>query len=159
MVPLSIFNKSFQKCILLGYFLTPQIPGSSLRNILERQESSGRLWLRKRLLYEKQPAKNATCFRIFIVPILICLFRERVQKTSSKFLLCRKILHFGNSWQLSDYRKYPLSNSINLQRNVFFVCLVYVNCRYMRYVVFPVCRISANCCFIITKQSHIIQPF
>ena len=78
MVPLSIFNKSFQKCILLGYFLTPQIPGSSLRNILERQESSGRLWLRKRLLYEKQPAKNATCFRILIVPILICLFRERV---------------------------------------------------------------------------------
>ena len=49
MVPLSIFNKSFQKCILLGYFLTPQIPGSSLRNIFERQESSGRLWLRKRL--------------------------------------------------------------------------------------------------------------
>ena len=77
MVPLSIFNKSFQKCILLGYFLTPQIPGSSLRNIFERQESSGRLWLRKRLLYEKQPAKNATsCFRIFIVPIFICLFRE-----------------------------------------------------------------------------------
>ena len=35
--------------------------------------------------------------------------------TSSKFLICCKILHSGYRRQLNDYQKYPLNNSQNLQ--------------------------------------------
>ena len=56
--------------------------------------------------------------------------------TSSKFLLYRKILRTADRWQLNDYRKYPLNNS-----QIFFVCLVYVNYRYMKYLIFTVSRI------------------
>ena len=50
-----------------------------------------------------------------------------------------------------------LINNRNLQ--IFFVCLVYRNCRCMKYLVFEVSRICANYYFMITNQSYISQPF
>ena len=67
--------------------------------------------------------------------------------TSSKFLLCPKVLGSGNRWQLNDYQKYLLNNSQNLQKRDFFVFVVYVSCRYMKYLIFEVSRVCTNCCF------------
>ena len=79
--------------------------------------------------------------------------------TSSKFLLYRKNLHSGNRQQLNDYPKYHLNNPQNLPKNVFFVSFIYVNCRYLKYLIFEVSRICANCRFDIANQSYISQPF
>ena len=75
--------------------------------------------------------------------------------TSSKFLLRHKILGSGNRWQFNDYSKYPLNNSQDLQKTAFFVCRVYVNCRYYKYSIFAISRICSNCCFKATDQSDI----
>ena len=47
---------------------------------------------------------------------------------------------FWQSLAVNDYLKYPLKNSQNLQKEN----LVYVNCRYMKYLIFEVSRICAD---------------
>ena len=72
MVAFSVFSKSCQKRILFGQnFLTPETPGicfTNVHNIREIQRTSGKFRWRKRLFYDKQPAKNAT-LSFFVFPL------------------------------------------------------------------------------------------
>ena len=64
-------------------------------------------------------------------------FNENIMKknchffTSSKFLVCRQTLRSGNRCQENGG---PLNNYQTLLKKSFFICLVYLNWRNMRYL-------------------------
>ena len=74
-------------------------------------------------------------------------------KQTCSFHLCVTFLLPPGIKGLNDYRKYPLNNSQNLLKN-FFVYLVYVNCGYMKYLIFAVSRIYTNGYFMVTNQTY-----
>ena len=71
--------------------------------------------------------------------------------TLSKFLICRKFLRSGSRWQENDS---PLHNYWNLQKELF-VCLVYLNWRHMRYLIFAVPRICTIDYFTVRNLRYI----
>ena len=64
-------------------------------------------------------------------------------------------------WQPMAIWKRPLNNSGYLQKILFFVCSVYVNCRLncKLFLTFPGSGICTNHWLMITNQSHIIYQF
>ena len=90
MAALSIFSKICQKEILFGrYFLTPQTPGYcfiNVRNMRERQRSSGKFRLHKHLLTINSPLKMLPChFRYFHCSNFKMTFDKFFLKSSCHF--------------------------------------------------------------------------
>ena len=133
MEALSIFSKICQKCVFVFF---------NIYNIRKGNEAVRNSGYAEVCFTTNSPLKMLPHhFGIFIVPILKQLLQKFYEKSyhflaSSKFLLCHKIFRSGNRWQLNDYQKYLLYDSRNLLKNVgFFICLISVNCRYMKYLI------------------------
>ena len=108
----------------------------------KRQQSSKKFRLKKDLLYDKRPTKNATLsfLRSFNFK-MTC--DENFMKKLSYFIFqlqnCHKIIPSGNRQQINEYRKCPLNNSQICKKCFSKIC--------------------TNCYFMITNQSYISQPF
>ena len=51
--------------------------------------------------------------------------------------------------------KMPFEQFTEFAKNVFFIWILHVTCRYLRYLIFAVSKICANCCFMISNPSYI----
>ena len=104
MAVLSIFSKICPKCILFGrYFLLLQTSGVfiNVRNMRERQRSSGKFRLHKSLPNDKQSAKNVPHhFRYFHCFNFQMTFDKNLMKKATIFLFLRDFYYVAKSYIL-----------------------------------------------------------
>ena len=120
----------------------------------KRQRSSGKFSLYKRLLYDKRPTKNAACHFWYSH-----CFNSKMTFDKSFMKKATILKLFSNIYYIAKYyvlvtvaSKVVVLGSVKFSEKVFFLCLVYVNLTYIRYLSFAVFRICANCCFIKVTQ-------
>ena len=152
MEALSIFSKICQKCVLFRwYFVSPQTSGICF--IIARKYASNAM-----KQWQIQVTQTFTLhllkmlphhFRYFYCSNFKMTFDKNFLKsyhflTSSKRLICRKLLRFGNRWHLMVTEKTLRIVPKISPKKIF---LVYVNFRYMKYLIFAFSSACANCCF------------
>ena len=75
-------------------------------------------------------------------------------KTCQKYIVSGRWFLFWQPLTVKWLPKMPFE-ILEICKKIFFACLAYVACRYMKYLIFAVSKICPNCCFMITNQRYI----
>ena len=93
---------------------------------------------------------------IYYKVAVFSIFSKTCQKyiVFGRYFLFWQPLTVNALWKCPKCPKMPFE-ILEICEKIFFACLAYVACRYMKYLIFTVSKICPNCCFMITNQCYI----